>query len=130
MLCPVREYDWIPDWDPEVVYTESGIAEKECVFVTGEGEFHATWVITLYDAPKHIEMYKITADVSVAKVTAKVSPLDDGQSAVDISYSLTSLGTGGDYALEQLTPERYEAFMKEWEKQVNHYLATGEKLQG
>lgn len=27
LLCPVREYDWIPGWDCRLVYTESGLAE-------------------------------------------------------------------------------------------------------
>ena len=34
LLCPVREYDWIPEWDCTMVYSESGIAERGCVFQT------------------------------------------------------------------------------------------------
>lgn len=36
LLCPVREFDWIPTWDCDLVYTGSGIAEEGCVFRTGK----------------------------------------------------------------------------------------------
>ena len=34
LLCPVREADWIPGWQYELVYSESGVAELGCVFTT------------------------------------------------------------------------------------------------
>ena len=34
LLCPVREADWLDGWDPLAVYTDSGIAEPGCVFIT------------------------------------------------------------------------------------------------
>ena len=29
LLCPVREADWIEDWDPICVFSNSGTAEPE-----------------------------------------------------------------------------------------------------
>jgi hypothetical protein len=34
LLCPVREADWIDNWDPLVVFSESGAAEPDWVFLT------------------------------------------------------------------------------------------------
>ena len=34
LLCPVREADWIEGWDPISVWSESGVAEPDCVFTT------------------------------------------------------------------------------------------------
>jgi len=34
LLCPVREADWIDGWDPISVFTNSGAAEPDCIFVT------------------------------------------------------------------------------------------------
>ncbi|HET7731794.1 MAG TPA: hypothetical protein VFK48_17360, partial [Usitatibacter sp.] len=34
LLCPVREADWIEGWDPGIVITASGVAERDCVFTT------------------------------------------------------------------------------------------------
>jgi hypothetical protein len=34
LLCPVREADWLDGWDPLVVFSQSGVAEPDCVFLT------------------------------------------------------------------------------------------------
>ena len=34
LLCPRREYEWIPDWKSDIVFSESGFAERDCVFTT------------------------------------------------------------------------------------------------
>ena len=34
LLCPARECDWIQGWDCELIYTDSGYAEDNCVFQT------------------------------------------------------------------------------------------------
>ena len=39
LLCPVREYDWIPGWGCDVQFTESGVAEDLCVFSTDTSDF-------------------------------------------------------------------------------------------
>ncbi len=49
LYCPVREAEWCPGWDPIVVYSESGVVEPDCVFVTGDGEVESAWFVTRYD---------------------------------------------------------------------------------
>ena len=34
LLCPVREYEWIPGWECDVLHSVSGVAEEDCVFRT------------------------------------------------------------------------------------------------
>jgi len=34
LLCPVRETEWADGWLPERVITSSGVAERDCVFIT------------------------------------------------------------------------------------------------
>ncbi|MDX1582508.1 MAG: hypothetical protein R3338_02810, partial [Thermoanaerobaculia bacterium] len=51
LLCPVRETEWVPGWDPAVVWTESGFAEPDCVFLTPhESGLDSVWVIDEHDA--------------------------------------------------------------------------------
>ncbi len=48
LLCPVREYEWIEPWQCEILHSDSGIAEKNCVFRThAPGESDDVWVISL-----------------------------------------------------------------------------------
>ena len=34
LLCPVREAEWADGWLPELVISSSGVAERDCVFIT------------------------------------------------------------------------------------------------
>jgi hypothetical protein len=52
LLCPVRERDWIPGWTAEVVYSESGVAELDGVFVAGrDGAMDSTFFVVRYEPP-------------------------------------------------------------------------------
>ena len=61
LLCPVREYDWIDGWDCKVLYTESGFAEDNCIFVTSfpnEGP-PETWLVIRYEPNQLIEFIRV-----------------------------------------------------------------------
>ncbi len=34
LLCPVRETEWADGWLPDLVISSSGIAERDCIFIT------------------------------------------------------------------------------------------------
>jgi hypothetical protein len=37
LLCPVREAEWVPEWKFKTIYSQSGVAEDGCVFLTPNG---------------------------------------------------------------------------------------------
>ena len=49
LLCPVREVDWIEDWDPLAVFSESGVAERDCIFITAASPSDAIWIVTRHE---------------------------------------------------------------------------------
>jgi hypothetical protein len=127
LLCPVREADWIDGWNPVWVATESGFAERGCVFVT-PGTPDAIWVVTTYDAAVgFVEMVKLTPGVTVCVLTIELNASSAGSDAV-VTYEHTSLGPDGDAFVADFTQEYYDGFMREWELHLNHYLDTGETL--
>ena len=59
LLCPVREMDWAEGWEPEKVISESGVAERNCVFLTPDKDGSAIWYITRHEPDTgFIEMLK------------------------------------------------------------------------
>lgn len=34
LLCPVREAEYLSDWEAEILYSKSGVAEEGCTFRT------------------------------------------------------------------------------------------------
>ena len=128
LLCPVREADWIDGWDPLVVFSESGVAELDCVFLTEASPSNAIWYITRYESGNgFVEMIKITPTVTVCKLTIQLRPVKGGSEAA-ITYAHTSIGPEGDTFVESFTEERYREFMQDWEARINHYLSHGSVL--
>ncbi len=125
LLCPVREIDWIADWDPLVVFSNSGIAEEDCVFVTPSAPENTYWYVTDYEPDKgFIAFVRFTPGLTATRLRIQVKPAPQGASA-DITFTHTSLGAKGDAFVDGFTEAAYAHFMQLWEKRMNHYLTTG-----
>jgi hypothetical protein len=124
LLCPVREADWIEGWDPLEVFSESGVAERDCVFVTQASPHHAVWYISRHEAPSFVEMLKITPEVTACKLTIELRAVSSGSEAI-VTYMHTSLGPRGDDFVASFTEEHYTNFMQDWERRLNHFLVHG-----
>lgn len=129
LLCPVREADWLEGWDPSLVLSHSGVAERDAVFVTRASPVDAVWYITEHDpAAGCVEMIKVAPQVTVTRLTIRVRAAGDHASEATITYAHTSLGPDGDAVVEAFTAEAYDAFMRDWESRMNHYLEHGTML--
>jgi len=129
LLCPVREGEWVKDWRPKLVISESGVAEPGCIFVTPGIPEDALWLMTVHDPVDHrLEILKIIPGMVIG--TINVALAADGESActADITYAYTALSEHGKRALKEFTKEHFKGFMKTWESELNHFLRTGEKL--
>jgi hypothetical protein len=47
---------------------------------------------------------------------------------MDVTYTYTALSPAGEDDVGAFTAATYRAFMEEWERELNHFLETGEKL--
>jgi len=128
LLCPVRESEWVNGWHPRLVVAESGLAELDCVFVTAAGPQEAIWMITQHDpVAHHLEIIKLIPGIVVGKIVIQLTAAPEGSTA-EISYSFTALGPDGDRVVNEFTQKHFDEFMLTWETELNHFLATGERL--
>jgi hypothetical protein len=128
LLCPVRETEWGDGWMPELVISSSGVAERDCVFITSDEQGKALWYVTRHEPGKlFAEMLKILPGATACRLEIQLSP-DGAGCAADITYSHTSLGPAGDEFVAKFTEEYYQKFMQSWEKALNDYLTTGSLL--
>lgn len=128
MLCPVREVEWVSDWDPYVVFSSSGVAEQGCVFVTRDEDTESIWVITHHDPEAHrVEMVKVTPGLTAAKLEFAVEAAGDGQSRMHVVYSHTALSREGRKSVAEFDEERWQGFMSKMERELNHYLGSGDR---
>lgn len=125
LLCPVRETEWVKGWDPLVVYSRSGLAEPECIFLTGEGAPDSVWVITRRDGEQYaLEIVKVTPWTTVAKITIHLTANEAGGTDAEVTYSYTALNEEGREFVENYTEGYFTEFMQYWEAAINDYLAS------
>jgi hypothetical protein len=87
LLCPVLEYDWIPDWRCTMMYSESGVAEKNALFMT-RAKLHrkVMWTTITYEPDRLIEYLLVMG--SDAMVRLSISLEDDGGNATRIAWRM------------------------------------------
>ena len=133
LLCPVAEIKWAPGWNPESVISNSGIVEKDCVFITPPefpSEAHnAIWIVTHYDSENFsLIMYKVVPEHTTSKLEITLKGHSNGSTHANVSYEITSIASQGDIFLEECTPEWYTTFMLDWEKALNYFLLNDEMI--
>lgn len=132
VLEPVAEAEWAPGFEYTWVYSRDGAHAKAGqegdVFLTqhhsGLGsQGTAIWVISRRDfKERRVQFVRVIPDFQVTQIDIHVVP-DGEQSKCEITYTYTALSDSGREQLKHVTREHYEAQMKEWEEQVNAYLA-------
>jgi len=126
LLCPVREREWVEGWDPVAVYSRSGLAEEDCVFVTEDAERESVWMITRRDSERlRLEMIKVTPAMTVGKITISLREDGEGLTEAVVTYMYTALSEDGVRFVEAYTEDYFAEFMGYWEKTLNEFLESG-----
>ena len=113
---------------PELVISSSGVAERDCVFITEDEPAKAIWYITRHKPERgFVEMLKIVPGLTACRLQIQLSPNGD-ECFADITYSHTSIGTSGDNFVAGFTAEYYQKFMQVWEKLLNDFLKRDSHL--
>ena len=130
LLCPVREAQWLDGWRYNMIYSESGLIEEGAIFSTPfEGESDTIWIVTKYDQKKHeVEFARFTHKSRTCLLKIAVKSKKKNISFVDVSYTYTSITARGNEFIDQFTEEKFLEAVVFWEKSMNYYLETGEKL--
>jgi hypothetical protein len=128
LLCPKREYDWIPTWDCKMVFSESGYAEQDCVFTTDfQGDTKETWVVDRFESNHFIQFIKF-AESRVIRYSITLTDNSDGTTALVWEQTITALNEEGNQYIETFRDDVFGVKIKMLEKLLNHYLSTGEML--
>ena len=129
LLCPVKEMDWVPHWEPEVVISESGVIEQDCIFIMQDEPQNSVWYVSFFDSENYIiQFVKVVPDYLLTKIDIMLSPDLDIRTKAHISYEYMAINEAGVKFVNDLTDDKYLQFMKNWEKALNHYLTTGEMM--
>jgi len=123
LLCPVREYDWIDGWQGQLVYSDSGVAEDNCIFTT---DFHGvvmTWSAVRYEPPTRIAYLAIAPGRVVMHINIDLESVQ-GKTRLHWTRVFTGLSEQGNQDLGWWTEESE----KKLGEKLEYYLRTGKML--
>ncbi|WP_136809195.1 hypothetical protein [Desulfosediminicola flagellatus] len=128
LLCPVREYDWIPGWQCTLLYSKSGFAELGCVFKTDYDERFGDeiWVVSEYVPDTKITFVR-TGNLRTTRyeITLKT---EETLTTLNWMQEITALNNEGDKAVLGYDENEYKTMMESLYQMLNHYLKTGSAL--
>jgi hypothetical protein len=128
LLCPTREFDWIEGWDCELIRTESGFAELDCIFTTHfAGDEKEIWVVDRYEPNKLIQFIR-SSESRVIRYSIKLSSKDNGSTTLLWQQVVTALNEKGNRYVENCSNKEFGKKINNLEKLLRHYLETGEML--
>ena len=128
-LCPTREADWIDGWIADLVYTETGYAEPDCVLTTPENNILGAglWMITQREANKFHEFVLVRNDGVVGHFTIEINDNHDGTCETVWKLVFTAINEDGNTVIESM-PEKDPMFEMIIEA-LDYYLRTGERTE-
>ena len=128
LLCPTREYEWIDGWRCDLVYSDSGVAENNCIFRTAfEGENELLWTVSRYEPDKAIE-FVIVGDGLTLKLDLSLTENGDSITLVQVTHTITALNGEANELVKFLPADFTENRWRGLENALDHYLRTGRML--
>jgi hypothetical protein len=130
LLCPVREADWVPGWQYRLIYSQSGVAEAGCVFITpNEDGSETIWLVTEYEpAAFKIAFAWVNPGLIAAQISIRLEAESSNETTAHICYTYTGLSEQGNREVQRYDSEWFAHKMRSWQAAINHYLKTGRKI--
>jgi hypothetical protein len=135
LFNPVREKEWAAGWEPQflVELTQAQDVEEHMVFRTpsvhGHDEIDYIWTISKYMPDQALIEYTVFTAERLWWITIQCR--DDRVNRTtnaEITYTFTGLTDKGNAINEKALQVMFAHDLKDWEKAINHYLMTGERL--
>jgi hypothetical protein len=132
LLCPVEELKWIDNWQYQLVYTDSGVNENNCIFIEDlsgivlfDSPVPITWITTLYEPNSRIQFVLMCSDIAVIKFDIWLRNQDNGISSIQLKFTYTSLKE--DVVYERIK-EKLTTILIFLATSLKHYCETDELL--
>jgi len=133
LFGPIREKEWAAGWNPQLIYSITGLVEEHMVFRTQSHHKHEpdyTWILSRYVPDQAFIEYTVFTSERLWWITiqCREGSIADTTEA-EITYTYTGLTENGNAINARALEAMYHQDLKDWEVAINHYLKTGEQLE-
>jgi len=134
LLCPVREYEWVPNWQGKLIFSNSGLVETDCIFTTDHPQDGpAVWVTVNHDEARHqVEFIRFSPGIRIVRMALRVEQLQGTESRLHIAYTWTALGLTGQREISGFIASKGNELQHNIDhlgKLLGHFLTHGSMLE-
>ncbi len=126
LLCPIFEYDWLNDWKCTMVYSESGVAENNCIFykpVVPHFSKKMFFQVIQYNPPEFIEFLIHINKTGTIRFGIKLLQVNNDRTEARWAYLLTGFTRAGITKLKNYRENLIEKQVENMERDLSYWLA-------
>jgi hypothetical protein len=136
LLCPVQEYKWIDKWDCEIIYSDSGGVENNCIFkehktgpVLFESDIPTYWTVSYYDQTNYKVQFVLMSDnIAITKINVEIKDIGAHNLSVSLVMIITAMCEEANNKIHKSTQNKANMYLKVLGKSLKHYCESGEML--
>ena len=123
LFSPLGEKDWVPGWNPEILYPVGATWEEGLIFRTQEERGgNVVWIVNKLDPASHLVVYhRVESDRYVARITVRCAAAG-ARTEVLTEYTFIALSEKGNREIAEMTQDSYNEKMSRWANWINHYF--------
>ena len=127
-FCPAREKDWIDGWDADLVYTDTGYVEPDCIFTTPPANIigPGLWIFTRLEPNELLELVRIIDNNVVVHFRIDLKANGNGTCTGTWTLKFTALNEQGNEMVEAMPDD--DPLFRKIVYGLQHYLKTGELM--
>ncbi len=132
LACPVEELRWIPDWEYELVYSQSGVNEMGCIFIENKSGPHlfekpgpTTWTTLVHDPDKNHILFHLNLDgKAIIRFDILIHVVGQDISRVDLKMVFTALDQETQVMSKESIREKLGLILTMLAEALKHYCET------
>jgi hypothetical protein len=137
LACPKEELKWIDQGQYDMIYSDSGKNENNCIFkekmsglfVLNAPDIETYWCTTLYDRQLfRFHALLIYGNAAAGKFEFDVTGNGGGNAKADWRLTFTALNENGNRLADEALKDRMTAKLQFLGESAKHYLETGSML--
>lgn len=124
LFGPVLEKRWAEGWDPEIIYSATGLIEKHMIFRTKanhETEDFFTWIVTDYQPEQYAIEYTVSTAQRVWFIRVQCRA-EHSMKIATICYTYTGFTPLGNDINQAAIKKIFVRNLEDWEEAINNYL--------
>ena len=137
LTCPKEELKWIDQWQYEMIFSDSGKNENNCIFkesmsglfVLNAPDIDTYWHTTLYDhVSRRFHALLIYGSAAAGKFEFDAKDSGNGISEASWGLTFTALNEQGNRFADDTLKDRMSGMLQFLGESAKHYLETGKML--